>query len=494
MIEKDQNEIEFTFESILDNMTNDIINEIEEEVDIVTFCEHPYYLDQPLHPVQKFILKIYYGLALDDKNKNVLYRPYPYDKEGKYLTEKEYADFLIQQGRTNLLDSENFKQAIELVLVCGRRGGKSFLASAVSAFEAYKLILKGDPQKYYKLPVGKKIRIVNLATADSQAEEVAQTTQMLILNSKWFIPYVEGKNQTQIRLRTKKDLKLVKQEIETHGKLLDPHSSISVESLACTARGGRGGTVMVLILDELAHFVDNKGNRSGDTIYEAMTPSIATFGLDGKILCISSPYFKGGIFYDLFLDSKGRDEDDDGDQNKRMFKIPTWEMNENISYEFLDSEKRRNPESFSTEFGAEFSSTIMGFFKYPEKIDECIERSSEILTAERKYVYYIAVDPASSQNGYALAMVHVEYKKRTKIDETKNNKEIEVVVPVVVLDRWKVWTLKDPEFNGQEYIDEEIIEEYINALIGQYVIGKIVYDQYESTMAVVKLKKKSVNA
>ena len=368
-----------SFETLLDEATSTIINDIEQEVDIITFCEHPYYLNQVLHAVERFVLKVYYGLPLDNEKKQVLVRSYPFDKEGKYFTEVEYAEFLIAQGRTNLLEPHNYETSIELILVCGRRSGKTFLASIITAYEAYKLIIKVDPQHYYKLPQGEEIRIINVASTGDQALILAKAAQNRILNSKWFIPYLESKTQSEIRLRTKRDLELLKQEIRNHGKPIDAHASIRIEAMACTARGIRGGTVIVGILDEIAHFVDNDGNRSGDIIYEALTPSVATFGLDGKILSISSPYVKNGIFYDLYLSSKGNKEEE-SDQNKRMFQIPTWEMNETITFDYLDSEKKRNPESFPTEFGAEFSSTVMGFFKFPEKIDEAIKREDETRT------------------------------------------------------------------------------------------------------------------
>jgi len=480
-------ELNFSFESILEETTKDFISDFEEEVDIITFCEHPYYLDQPLHSVERFVLKIFYGLKLDNTEKNVLIRSFPYDKQGRLFTEVEYANFLIQQGRTNLLSATDFNSALELVLACGRRSGKTFIASVITAYEAYKLIVKGDPQKYYKLPQGEEIKIINIATSGDQALILAKAAQNRILNSKWFIPYVEGKNQAEIRLRTKRDLELIKEEIKHHGKPLDPHASIKIESMSCTGRGIRGGTVIVGILDEIAHFIDNTGNRSGDVIYEALTPSVATFGLDGKIINISSPYTKGGIFYDLYLDSKGRGGEEQSDQNKRMFQIPTWEMNDTITFEFLESEKKRNPETFPTEFGAEFSSTILGFFKYPEKIDEAVKREFETSVPNSKIKHYIAVDPSNKLNGYALAMVHIEYKDIEK--EGHKVKE-----PFVILDRWKVWNLKDPEFEGQDYIDETVVEEYINGLFFRFVIGKIVYDQFESTQAVNKLKKKGYAA
>jgi hypothetical protein len=482
-----------TFESILSEQTDGLMDEVEEEVDVIKFCEHPYYLDQPLHGAERFILRAYYGIPFDDKEKTICVRSYPIDPVGQMLTEVEYAKFLIQQERTNLLSPYDFGQAVELVLPCGRRGGKTFLASVISSYEAYKLILKGDPQKYYKLPKGEEIGIVNIAADEEQALILSKAAKNRILNSKWFVPYIESKTENEIRLRTKKDLELLKEEKKIHGRALDRHASILLEAKACTARGIRGAGVIVAILDEVAHYVDNDGNRSGDKVYSAFTPSLASFGMDGKILCISSPYIKGGLFYDLFLEAKGdKDQGVAGNQHKRMFMIPTWEMNETITFEFLDSEKKRNEETFPCEFGAEFSSTIMGFFKFPEKIDEAAVRLEETNTPDRDKVYYIAVDPAASGNGYALAMVHVEKKEKTKIDE--NGMEQKVVRPVIILDKWKTWNIKDPEFEGMQYIDIDIVEEYISVLTTQYKVSKIAYDQFDSTSSVNKLRKMGLNA
>jgi len=486
---KEEVSTDFSFESLFSEAAKNLIDDSEKEVDIVTFCEQPMYLDQPLHSAERFVLKVYYGLELDNKEKVLKIRSFPYDREGRMFTEVEYADFLKQQTRTNLKDV-GLHKFIELVLVCGRRAGKTFIASVIAAYEAYKLIVKDDPQKYYKLPQGEEIRIVNVASTTDQALILAKAIQNRILNSRWFTPYVDSKSQSEIRLRTKRDLRLYNQEIKFHGKPLDPHVSIKILALPCTARGIRGGSIIVGILDEIAHFVDNEGNRSGDTIYEALTPSVATFGLDGKIISISSPYAKGGIFYDLFLDSIGR-EGEGPDHNKLMFRIPTWELNDTITFEFLESERRRNPESFDCEFGAEFSSIISGFFKFPEKIDSCILRDSETVTANNNCGHYIAVDPSSLCNGYALAMVHVELRERVR---EENGKQIKEKKSVAVLDRWKVWSLKDPEFEGMPYIDEDVIHEYISNLFQRFRVVKIVYDQFDSTSAVLKWQKAGVNA
>ena len=52
-------------------------------------------------------------------------------------------------------------------------GQKSDNVNGTSSYEAYKLIVKGDPQRHYKLPVGETIKIINVATATEQAGTLA---------------------------------------------------------------------------------------------------------------------------------------------------------------------------------------------------------------------------------------------------------------------------------------------------------------------------------
>ena len=55
-----------SFEDIFNDFITDMIEE-DKEVDILTFVESPFYLNiKTLQPAQKFILKIFYNLPLDN--------------------------------------------------------------------------------------------------------------------------------------------------------------------------------------------------------------------------------------------------------------------------------------------------------------------------------------------------------------------------------------------------------------------------------------------
>ena len=59
------------------NLIAQIANEFisgssDEVVDIISFAEAPWGLNLNLYPAQKFVLKCFYGMELDDKSRNIV--------------------------------------------------------------------------------------------------------------------------------------------------------------------------------------------------------------------------------------------------------------------------------------------------------------------------------------------------------------------------------------------------------------------------------------
>jgi len=481
------------FEDIFNAHIDKIIDDHEQLVDILTFAESPYYLNiKTIHPVQRFILKCFYNVPLDSHEQTIWVRSFPHDSKGRFLSEIEYSRYLKQQERANVADRDMNIMSQELLLACGRRGGKTFIASIISSYEAYKLIIKDNPQAYYKMAEDEPIKILNVASSGEQALVLAQAIQNRIMNCEWFRRYIASFNNEEINLRTHRDLEKMDIERRQYGKPLKDRASIKIEALLSSARSIRGGSAIVVVLDEIAHFVDNEGNRGGKAIYDSLKPSLATFGRDGKAICISSPGTKSGIFYDLYTKSKTN-------FSITMLQIPTWEMNPSVDFDFLKNEFDNDPEVFWTEYGARFTTTISGFFKFPEKIHECVSvkewresldengnkvkepvHREETLFQEGRYKYYIALDPALSGNGYAMCMAHLERDENAR--------------PIVVVDKWRKWTIDDPEFENQDFVDIEYIDNYVLDLTKNFKVAMIAYDQFESAASIQKFKKLGINA
>ena len=120
----------------------------EEVVDVCTFVEAPWGLGINLLPAQRFMLKAFYGMELNNTEKNIPVPDILNEKTLYNFTERQFLDFLVSEGRcnTNVVEGANFH---EMVLVLGRRGTKSTMASCISNYELYKLVKRSDPSKFF---------------------------------------------------------------------------------------------------------------------------------------------------------------------------------------------------------------------------------------------------------------------------------------------------------------------------------------------------------
>lgn len=165
------------------------------EVDAYIFCTSSKYLGERLFPFQSLLIKVMYGL----------WEKYPLDND-----EQKIVGILKNVWNIDLkLAERDPKKFIEiLILVLGRRSGKSSLVSFIQTFEAYKLICKGDPQSYYNIRRRHPIWIVNTAKDGSQAQDPFRLCKDNIRRIPFFEKYVDWSkdNSEELRLFTPADL------------------------------------------------------------------------------------------------------------------------------------------------------------------------------------------------------------------------------------------------------------------------------------------------
>ena len=98
--------------------------------DIITFTRSDWGLNFALSPVQEVILKMFYGLELDNEYECV---KVPDDTGSKIIatfTQHDFVQYLIDEGRTNIKKIEPGHAYKELILCLGRRSGKCNYAYA----------------------------------------------------------------------------------------------------------------------------------------------------------------------------------------------------------------------------------------------------------------------------------------------------------------------------------------------------------------------------
>ena len=369
----------------------------EEVVDIITFVEAAWGLNIKLLPGQRFILKCLYGMELEDYEK-IIKVPDIVNEHILYeFTEKEFLKWLYEEGRCNVDNTEG-KIFQELVLCIGRRGTKSTLSSCVSNYELYKLVKRGDPSKFYNFPPNTQISILNVAPTDDQSSIVFDMIQAMAMQCPYMRDRSLHQTMTYFDLQTDKDMK-------THGR---PKASLLSIAGGCSSNALRGRNAIVVIMDEMAHFIDNNGRFSGSEVYKALTPSISSFGRDGKIISISSPYAKFGSFYDRYVDSF-----DEGDITL-MFKMYSAMVNPTIPTEILKAARRRDRVGFTCEYGGEFSDSIVAWVDDEEEFKRCVTDVKPTGRGNRETNYFMGIDIGFKNDGNAISIVHRD-KKSGKI-------------------------------------------------------------------------------
>jgi len=385
-----------------DNLIAEIAKEFisgntEEVVDIITFVEAPWGLNIKLLPVQRFILKCLYGMELNTIEKSIDVPDIINEHILYTFTEDEFLKWLYAEGRCNV-DETDGKIFQELVLCLGRRGTKSTMASCISNYELYKLMKRGDPSEYYNFPPNTQISILNVAPTDDQSGIVFDMTKAMAMRC----PYMRDRSlhdtMTYFDLQTDADMKM-------HGR---PKASLLSLAGGCSSNALRGRNAIIVIMDEMAHFIDNNGRFSGSEVYKALTPSISSFVRDGKIISCSSPYAKFGSFYDRFVQSF--DEPD----ITLMFKMYSSMVNPKIPTEILRAARRRDRVGFGCEYGGEFSDSVMAWVDDEEEFKRCVVNPVPSGRGARDISYFMGIDIGFKNDGNAVSIVHKD-KKTGKI-------------------------------------------------------------------------------
>lgn len=382
-------------------------------LNIIEFVERFKLLPNGLYPVQRFILKMYYGLKLDDvlpektSDRISVSKTY-HRKSAVYMTEVEYLAWLFSQGRCNI-GVQDGKVRKELILVIGRRSGKSTLSSLIASYELYKLLRRGYPQVYYGMPPGSDIRVLCVANDKNQASIVFQEMKGYMNQVDYFKSSSAHDTQTYVQFRSESDRK----RFGDAGK-----ATITAAFNSCVAKGLRGRGIICVILDEFAFFVDESNKSSAEAVYRALTPATRQFTprdpsdrrvaigpSDGRIIVISSPDAKDGYFYSLYNTAISGGK---AGANMLMIQAPTWEVRPDLSEEDYEVDYAKDPKSFDTEFGAQFSDRVRGWIEVERDLTDCIIKDLKpIMRGQPRELFFCGVDFALAGDGTAVALTHL---------------------------------------------------------------------------------------
>jgi phage terminase large subunit-like protein len=460
--------------------------------DIVEFTQASWGLNLKATPVQKFMLKTIYGLPLDDKtpavdipdtmNSKILYSG---------LTEMEFAKWSYEEGRCNIdfSDPNNWGRSFyNFIFALGRRSGKSTLCSCIVDYEFYRLFKMGDPHEYYNVPAGQEIAVIGSAPTDGQAQIVFNMAKTFAQNSPIMKDRVAHPTQTYFEIQTDADVK-------NFGK--GREGSIQFITGGSSSNSIRGHNSIVILIDEMAFFNENGGRFSIDEVYGALTPSIAKFknpetgGMDGKVICLSSPYAHFGKFYDLYRDSFSEESQQSG--KTISYRFYTALVNPgNAPEEYLREERRKDRAKFRREFESEFDERITSWIDSEVQFRNNIRRPYQLESGQRGVKYFYGFDFGSTDNGGAISIVHKE-DERFKLDYSevfypKNSPIWEATVCTIY--KQHELCAKYREYDVLPFFD---ISDHIKELTRKFPMYQGVIDQYSGHAIFQILQSKGID-
>lgn len=371
-------------------------------VDIISFAQAQWGLNLKLFPVQKFILKTFYGLELSNNEKNIIVPDEMNTHELGRFNEVEFMNYLIETGRTNLKEYIPGSSRRELVLCCGRRSTKTSIAAIVSNYQVYRLQKMGNPQAYFGFPNGSEIAVCTTSVSQDTASTLFTVMKNYCLNCSYLKDKVVNRARQYFTLATENDLTAQ----------ADP--SLFLICGGARSSAIRGHSNIVVIIDEAAFFPVS-GQASGQNLYQALTPSILSFTKQqedgtrkgqGRIILLSSPYGKSGVFYKKYLESFEFNE------SMLMFNMYTAMVNPTVDSSFLRDQKKRNPDLFDCEYGAKFSDTVSSWMD-ENTLKKVINPKLPVNPKQGKLgiEYYMGIDYAGKNDGAAISIVHKEDNK-----------------------------------------------------------------------------------
>jgi phage terminase large subunit-like protein len=365
----------------------------------------------------------------------------------------------------------------ELVLVLGRRSGKSFLVSAMALYELYRLISMGHPQARYGLMEFDEVVILNVARNEEQAKKaIFSKIKQTVLASPFFAPYIGKDTELEMRFYTEHDREENVRRKEQNINLFA--GSLVLRCGSSNASGLVGLTCWTIIMDEVAAMAgDNPESGVDYALYDDLKPSLATFGKDGKMMLLSNPKGPLGLLYDLH---ENRQED----PTTLVMRLPTWLTNPNIDKEWLDGQKKKDPQEFQMQYGAEFGASSSDPMFNVEDVDRMFSSMSMVKRkeqAEGHFEYFCHLDPARTSDYYALVIAHTENMYGQIGPDFQPLKR-------VVIDHIHFW---NPRTKNQP-VKEKDVEDYVIELHRKFKFKQVSIDQWNSQSSLITLQSRRI--
>lgn len=435
----------------------------QEPEDILTFLKNAGM--QPT-PVQAFVLKLIYKLPLEDSTKVIEVWDRFRENLQDTLTEVEFFYYLVEQELINLTEPDQHLgddvNIWNIVLAWGRRGGKTAISGFICAYEVYLLLHLWSPHDWFGVIETEEIRVMSISTTKDNAKFVRNYAIGCIDGHPFFRPYVLHDSQERITFRTQKmiDRGVTDEELKDR-------PGVVLATYPANQRIVRGAGNIVIVYDELAHYIRAEGSVTGDeTVVNAASPSQARFHKDcgdgrgdrmySKTISISDPLDEAGVFHREW--ERGFKWKDPAYLTLRL---PTVLANPvAVTSAFLYDQKEKMTErEFQAAYEAQFVLGVTSFIESMKWLEDAFEDDRSFhLRGHRGIWYYCGIDLGFERDKTAISVVH-----RTNTGQ-------------IVQDYLKVFPGGTFEHETEQY---DAVLEILEAVYHEFAPREVITDQFE---------------
>ena len=456
--------------------------------DIMNFIYSPQYCGFPrLFPVQKFLIKLIYGVPLDENLEDpiILMDQFNEVEIRRFRSEPDFLSFLYDTGRINC---KEFNYPLTRVyMVLGRRGTKTTISSIVAAHTMHMVLSFDDPYGYFGVLPISEIGVGVTSNNDENAARQSREIASIVYSNPFFKPYLVQKDPpiSGFSLRTKQAVRENRWDL--------PKVSVQVKAASPAVRGGN---FIVAIADEFAHYIDSNASTRvkplDKYISESLTPSISGFKNQetgdplGRAIFITSPNGKKGLTW-KYKNDLAKDNPD-----ILFINMPSWWSNPNLSSVELRNAWKESERSFQQEYGAEFVEQESTFITEESVVARMVnpELKNTLENSNPKRYYFASLDLALSSDNAAISVCHYEpiYEERATIKGQYDN--IVAKKSVFVFDY--VWMISPDKEEGNDISVDAVIDQMF--LVGSYYkIQMWSWDQWSEAMFRQWLAKRNFN-
>ncbi|MCC7080746.1 MAG: hypothetical protein IT530_08755, partial [Burkholderiales bacterium] len=272
----------------------------------------------------------------------------------------------------------------ELLVLAGRRGGKSSVAAAAALYLA--------ALRPWRLAAGEVGTVMVLACDRDQARVAFRYCLGLLTSSPLLAHEIESTTADTIRLC----------------------NGVEIVIGTSDKAAVRGRTVVAAILDELAFW-----GAEADEVLRALRPGMASQP-EAMLIQITTAYSQRGPAFDTFRRSFGTD-----DPRALVVRATTRDLNPTISQAFIDEELSRDPQAARAEYLSEFRGDLEALFDVAllDAVTRVEPRELPHLVTTRDGAvacYTAAVDVSGGrQDATAAAVAHVDERGRVVVDAVR---------------------------------------------------------------------------